>query len=231
MRNLDIGEVAERCGLPTSTLRFYEEKGLIQSIGRRGLRRVFAAGVVERLTLIALGRSAGFSLEEIAQMFAPDGRVRIDRQKLAAKADELDATIERLTTLGNGLRHAAACKAPSHMECPKFRRIVNAAAVSAMQGHRPEAPLRAPRAASRRAGYSPRKDAISASALVSSAPTATAQSAAPDRTRSRWRGARSTSALQKLPFSCNRKIGCTLKSRDSLKSTLPFVRSPSYTVR
>jgi DNA-binding transcriptional MerR regulator len=127
MRNLDIGEVAQQCGLPASALRYYEEKGLIKSIGRRGLRRVFAAGVIERLALIALGRSAGFSLEEIAGMFAPDGRVRIDRQKLAAKAEELDATIRRLTTLRNGLRHAAACKAPSHMECPKFRRIVRIA--------------------------------------------------------------------------------------------------------
>ncbi|HEX6993367.1 MAG TPA: helix-turn-helix domain-containing protein [Gammaproteobacteria bacterium] len=127
MRNLDIGEVAEQCGLPTSTLRFYEEKGLIQSIGRRGLRRVFAAGVVERLALIALGRSAGFSLDEIAQIFGPDGRVRIDRKKLLAKADELDATIRRLTTVSKALRHAAACKAPSHMECPRFRRIVRSA--------------------------------------------------------------------------------------------------------
>jgi MerR family redox-sensitive transcriptional activator SoxR len=47
---------------------------------------VYAAEVVERLALIALGQSAGFSLDEIAQMFAPDGRLRIDRQKLAAKA-------------------------------------------------------------------------------------------------------------------------------------------------
>jgi DNA-binding transcriptional MerR regulator len=124
MRNLDIGEVAKQCGLPTSTLRFYEEKGLIRSIGRRGLRRVFPAGVIERLTLIALARSAGFSLEEIAAMFAPDGRLRVDRQKLAAKANELDATIRRLTTVSKALRHAANCKAPSHMECPKFRRIV-----------------------------------------------------------------------------------------------------------
>ena len=104
MRNLDIGEVAERCGLPASALRFYEEKGLIKSIGRRGLRRVFPAGVVERLALIALGRSAGFSLEEIAAMFAPDGRLRIDRQKLAAKAKELDATIRQLTAMRDGLQ-------------------------------------------------------------------------------------------------------------------------------
>jgi DNA-binding transcriptional MerR regulator len=128
MRNLDIGEVAEQCGLPASTLRFYEEKGLIKSIGRRGLRRVFPAGVVEKLALIALGRSAGFSLEEIAAMFAPDGRLRIDRQKLAAKAKELDRTIRELTAMRDGLEHAVHCKAPSHTECPKFQRIVRAAA-------------------------------------------------------------------------------------------------------
>ena len=128
MRNLDIAEVAEQTGLPASALRFYEEKGLIKSIGRRGLRRVFAAGVIERLALIALGRSAGFSLEEIAGMFAPDGKVRIDRQKLAAKAKELDATIRQLTAMRDGLRHAVNCKAPSHMECPKFRRILRTAA-------------------------------------------------------------------------------------------------------
>jgi DNA-binding transcriptional MerR regulator len=132
MRNLDIGEVAGQCSLPTSTLRFYEEKGLIKSIGRRGLRRVFPAGVVERLALIALGRAAGFSLEEIAAMFAPDGRLRIDRQKLAAKAKEIDGTIRQLTTISDALRHAAACKAPSHMECPKFRRIVQAVATGAI---------------------------------------------------------------------------------------------------
>jgi DNA-binding transcriptional MerR regulator len=127
MRNLDIAEVAQQSGLPASALRFYEEKGLIKSIGRRGLRRVFPAGVVERLALIALGRSAGFSLEEIAAMFAPDGRLRIDRQKLAAKAKELDATIQQLTAMRDGLKHAVNCKAPSHMECPKFRRILKTA--------------------------------------------------------------------------------------------------------
>jgi DNA-binding transcriptional MerR regulator len=109
-------------------LRYYEEKGLIKSIGRRGLRRVFPAGVMEKLALIALGRTAGFSLEEIAAMFAPDGRLRIDRQKLAVKAKELDATIKRLTAMRDGLRHAVNCKAPSHMECPKFQRIVKVAA-------------------------------------------------------------------------------------------------------
>lgn len=53
--SLEISEVVRQSGVPASTLRFYEEKGLIAPIGRRGPRRVFDAGVLERLALIALG--------------------------------------------------------------------------------------------------------------------------------------------------------------------------------
>jgi DNA-binding transcriptional MerR regulator len=137
---LDIAEVAQRSGIPASTLRFYEEKGLIASSGRRGLRRQFDAGVLDRLALIALGRAAGFSLDEIALMFVPDGQLCIDRQMLADKAEELDRTIRRLGALRDGLRHAAACPAPSHMECPTFRRIVRAAASGAIGARRKRSP-------------------------------------------------------------------------------------------
>jgi hypothetical protein len=49
VRDLDIAEVVQRSGVRASTLRFYEEKGLIASIGRRGLRRLFDPGVLEQL--------------------------------------------------------------------------------------------------------------------------------------------------------------------------------------
>lgn len=128
MRNLDIAEVAQQSGVPASTLRFYEEKGLIASLGRRGLRRLFDHRVLERLALITLGRGAGFSLDEMAGMFTPDGKPRIDKRVLSAKADELDDTIRKLSAIREGLRHAAACRAPSHLECPTFRRILRVAA-------------------------------------------------------------------------------------------------------
>lgn len=140
MKDLDIAEVAQRSGVPASTLRFYEERGLIASTGRRGLRRLFDAGVVERLALITLGRAAGFALDEIARMFAPDGRPRIDRQMLAAKAKELDRTIRKLSAMRDGLQHAAACRAPSHMECPSFRRLLAAAGSGAIGTRRKRAP-------------------------------------------------------------------------------------------
>lgn len=139
MKHLDIAEVAQRAGVPASTLRYYEDKGLIASTGRRGLRRTFEPGVLERLALIALGQVAGFSLQEIGRMLAPDGAPQVDRQALLAKADELDRTIAELTAMRDGLRHAAACRAPSHMECPTFRRILRAAAVGAIGGRRKRA--------------------------------------------------------------------------------------------
>jgi DNA-binding transcriptional MerR regulator len=143
MISLDITDVAKRAKIPASTLRFYEERGLITSIGRRGLRRLFAPAVFERLALIDLGRAAGFSLDEIARMVAsdgPGGRPRIDRKVLAAKAAELDATIRKLTAMRDGLRHAAACRAPSHMECPTFQRLLRAAASGAFRASEAVAP-------------------------------------------------------------------------------------------
>jgi DNA-binding transcriptional MerR regulator len=126
---MDIGEVAKASGLPASALRFYEEKGLIQSIGRNGLRRFFSANVVERLALISLGRNAGFSLDEIGEMFTANGP-DINRELLLTKAAELDKKIKELTSMRDGLRHAAACRAPSHFECPKFIRLLRIAGKS-----------------------------------------------------------------------------------------------------
>jgi DNA-binding transcriptional MerR regulator len=129
---MDIAEVAKKSGVPASTLRFYEEKGLISSIGRQGLRRLFAPGVVDQLSVIALGQAAGFSLEEIKTMFSQDGQLDIDRQFLSRKADELDQTIKRFKAMSNGLRHAAECPAPNHAACPKFQRLLKVAGSGAL---------------------------------------------------------------------------------------------------
>jgi len=126
-KTLDISQAAKQSGLPASTLRYYEEKGLIQSVGRQGLRRVFDYTVLEQLDFIALARRADFSLEEITAMFAPNGRFQIDRGQLLIKADELDERIKQLSTVSEGLRHAAKCAAPSHSECPTFQKLLRLA--------------------------------------------------------------------------------------------------------
>jgi DNA-binding transcriptional MerR regulator len=139
MKYLDIGEVAARSGVAVSALRYYEERGLIAPIGRRGQRRVFDVGVVDRLAMIGLGRAAGFSLDEIAQLLAPDAS-RLDRRMLAAKAEEIDAAIVRLSAMRDALRAAAACPAVSHRECERFQSLLHAVVPVALRNKRPAQP-------------------------------------------------------------------------------------------
>lgn len=130
---MDISEVARRSGVAASALRYYERKGLIHSLAAQGARRKFAPTVLDQLSLIALGQVAGFSLDEIRVMFTPDGAAHIDRTMLSAKADELERMVKRLKAVIEGLRHAAACPAPSHAACPSFQRLLKAAAAHAQE--------------------------------------------------------------------------------------------------
>ncbi|MEX5505837.1 helix-turn-helix domain-containing protein [Pseudomonas putida] len=126
---MDIADVAKRTGVPASTLRYYEKKGLLNSLAGRGQRRQFAADVADRLALIALGQAAGFSLDEVGAMLVD---LQVDRQMLVAKADELDARIRRLQAMSKGLRHAAQCPEEDHLACPKFRRLMKLSAAGAL---------------------------------------------------------------------------------------------------
>lgn len=124
---MDISQAAKRSGMPSSTLRYYEKLGLIESLGRIGARRVFAPDVLERLALISLGQAAGLSLDEIRSMFTRGGMPRINRELLSRKAADVDRVIVRLKAMSRGLRHAARCPARNHFECPTFQRLLREA--------------------------------------------------------------------------------------------------------
>ncbi|MEO8655491.1 MAG: MerR family transcriptional regulator, partial [Ramlibacter sp.] len=55
------------------------------------------------------------------------------RRKLSAKADEIDGMVKRLKAMSRGLRHAAVCPAPSHVECPTFQRLLRTAGSGALE--------------------------------------------------------------------------------------------------
>lgn len=126
-KTVDIGEVASRSGMPPSTLRYYEEIGLIHSVGRHGLRRLYDQRVFERLDFIALGQRAGFPLEDISRMFTTDGGYNVDREQLVAKADDLDQRIKELSAIRDLLRHAAKCPETHHSDCSKFQQLLRLA--------------------------------------------------------------------------------------------------------
>jgi DNA-binding transcriptional MerR regulator len=127
---MDIGEVSKRSGIRPSALRYYEEIKLITSTGRNGLRRQYAPSVLEKLALITLAKEAGFSLEELHALFKSNQKDILDREQLKKKASEIDKKIKKLEAVKNGLIHASNCKAPNHLECPKFNRLLAAATKS-----------------------------------------------------------------------------------------------------
>ena len=70
-----IGEMAESFGVSLRTLRFYEDKGLIQP-RRIGNARLYSHRDKARLRLVLLGRKVGFSLREVKQLmdlYDPNG--------------------------------------------------------------------------------------------------------------------------------------------------------------
>ncbi len=127
MKFLDIGEVVAQSGLSASTLRYYEEIGVIRSVARHGLRRQYEPQVLTQLSLISAGKAAGFSLEEIGAMFGPQGEPQLSREAMHNKAEELEAQIRRLSALARTVRHAAECQAENQLQCPKFRRLLRLA--------------------------------------------------------------------------------------------------------
>lgn len=127
MRELDIGEVVRRSGVPASTLRYYEQLGLLQVLGRRGLRRQYHEKVLERLALIGLGQSAGLSLQQIGAAMPQGAGLALDRTALLAQADALQRQIRGLQRVQERLRRAAVCPHAEYARrCASFRRLLRA---------------------------------------------------------------------------------------------------------
>lgn len=68
MRDLWISQLAERCGVPATTLRFYESAGLLPAERTPAGYRVYDDSSVERLEFIGAAKQLGLSLEEIAEL-------------------------------------------------------------------------------------------------------------------------------------------------------------------
>ena len=123
-RDVTITEVMQVSGMSSATLRYYERRGLIESRGRRGGRRLYDPEVFDRLGLIALARRAGFSVEEVAGIV---GAMRVSRSGLEARAKVVEELIGQMLALRAALRHAAICGEPSHAGCEIFRQLTAAA--------------------------------------------------------------------------------------------------------
>lgn len=130
---MNIGEVAELSGLPTKTIRYYEEIGLVRpGRGANGYRR-FGPREMERLSFIGRARSLGFTIEDCRALLAlrEDGaRASADVKALTEhhitgidrKIAELGAMRATLDAL------ARSCHGDDKPDCPILDRLAGEAA-------------------------------------------------------------------------------------------------------
>lgn len=115
---LTIGEVARQAGVAATTLRYYEQIGLVPAPRRRGGQRRYDESVLARLEVIRLCKSAGFALEEIQLLFADDAPGRPASRALAeAKLAEIDAQMESLAQARAVIEWGMRCTCPSIDSC------------------------------------------------------------------------------------------------------------------
>jgi DNA-binding transcriptional MerR regulator len=110
---LTIGRVAERAGLNTSRIRYYERVGVLPEPERVAGQRRYHDEIVQRLSIIGVAQRAGLSLEEIAPLTGPgtrdaDARRHI-RRVAEAKLPEIDAVIARAQAVRHWLEVAQSC--------------------------------------------------------------------------------------------------------------------------
>ena len=121
---LSIGEVARLAGKRPSSIRYYEQIGLLPAAERVAGRRVYGPGVVRTLAVIETGQRAGLTLEEIGALLAAslDDAAAIERLREMAerKLPEITALIERSQVVRDWLECAARCQCPSLDQCPLF---------------------------------------------------------------------------------------------------------------
>jgi MerR family redox-sensitive transcriptional activator SoxR len=119
---LTIGQLSEATGIPTSTLRFWERKGLIEPDARRGGQRRYADGALTKVALLRLCQDAGWTLTEISQIVRDQAALSPNwRLMVRAKMDHLEAEIAQLSHAHQMLAHALECPHSDITQCPKFR--------------------------------------------------------------------------------------------------------------
>jgi MerR family redox-sensitive transcriptional activator SoxR len=128
--DLSIGAAAQWAGVATSTLRYWEELGLLDPGRRRGGHRVYDDAALDRLSLVLLAQRADFTLAEIRQLlrgFPPRAsagerwRALVDR-----KQSEVEAKIDELRRMLDVLELLERCECPDLDACGAAARAKSA---------------------------------------------------------------------------------------------------------
>jgi MerR family transcriptional regulator, redox-sensitive transcriptional activator SoxR len=121
---LTIGQVAERAGVNTSRIRFYERVGVLPQPERIAGQRRYGEEVLHRLSIIDVAQRAGLALEEIAPLTGPGNRGAEAGRHIRRLADDklprIDALIARAQAVRHWLEVAQSCDCASVDVCGLF---------------------------------------------------------------------------------------------------------------
>ena len=122
---LTIGEAARRSGVATSTLRFYEARGLISSVRVAGNHRRYHRAMLRRIAIIRVAQTLGLSLREVGEAFATLPNKRTPTKKDWAKlstiwGSQLDRRIADLQNLRDRLSGCIGCGCLSLTKCSLY---------------------------------------------------------------------------------------------------------------
>jgi MerR family redox-sensitive transcriptional activator SoxR len=122
VRQLAIGEVAERAGMSTSRIRYYEARGLLPEPDRTAGKRRYGEEVFRRLAIIDAAQRVGFTLEEIRDLLGSREEPAHERLRQLAvlKLPELDDLIARATSVRRVLKICSKCDCESIDVCRMF---------------------------------------------------------------------------------------------------------------
>jgi DNA-binding transcriptional MerR regulator len=124
MAGLNIGEVARRAGVATSTLRYYEKEGLLPAPARSSKRRQYEQQILGRIRIILLARDAGFTVTETRTFldgFRLGAKPAVRWRAMAKqKLGELDALLERVAHMKSILEASFRCECRRLEDCERL---------------------------------------------------------------------------------------------------------------
>lgn len=120
--HLTIGQLSTRSGVAPSTLRYYEDLGLIESSRTTGNQRRYAQATLRRVAFVRSAQRVGLTLEEVAEALAtlPSGRTptKADWTRISRSwRPRIEAQIERLERLRDKLDSCIGCGCLSLQRC------------------------------------------------------------------------------------------------------------------
>ena len=121
---MPIGELARLSGRPASSIRYYEQIGLLPEPIRIGGQRRYPDDYVRMLAVIDTAQRAGLSLDEIKILLpatrAEKGAIEELRSIASRRLTEVTAEIERAIRIRKWLEKASSCECPDLGECALF---------------------------------------------------------------------------------------------------------------